>query len=97
MTYTAPDGHVIVSSPDGPVVYTCPQSGMTEGTFFSLETKSAATSIGIQQIQITRVITEDSITITIKESTSEELIAYQQEVDGGATDDEIINNLFNQE
>jgi hypothetical protein len=95
MTYTAPDGHVIVSSPNGPVTYTCSQQGMTEGTFFSLETKSAATSIGIQQIQITRVITEDSITITIKESSSEELIAYQQEVDGGATDTEIINNLFN--
>ena len=95
MTYTAPDGHVMVSSPDGPVVYTCPQIGMIEGTFFSLGTTSAATSIGIQQIQITRAISTDSITITIKESTSEELIAYQQEVDGGASDSQIINNLFN--
>jgi len=94
MKYTAPDGHVMISSPDGPVVYSCPQTGMTEGVFFSLETQSAATSIGIQQIQITRAITEDSITITIKESTSEELIAYQQEVDGGASDQEILN-LFN--
>ena len=94
MTYTAPDGHIIVSSPDGPVTYTCPQQGMIEGTFFSLETQSAATSIGIQQIQITRVVNADSITITIKESTSEELIAYQKEVDGGASDQEILN-LFN--
>jgi hypothetical protein len=74
MTYKAPDGHIMVSSPDGPVTYTCPQIGMIEGTFFSLETASAATSIGIQQIQITRIISEGSVTITIKESTSEELI-----------------------
>lgn len=95
MTYTAPDGHVIVSSSEGPVTYICSQEGMTEGIFFSLETKSAATSIGIQQIQITRSIGIDNITITIKESSSEELIQYQIDVDGGATDDEIINNILN--
>lgn len=95
MTYKAPDGHIMVSSPDGPVTYTCPQTGMIEGTFFSLETTYANTSIGIQQIQITRVIDVDSIDITIKESTSEELIQYQRDVDGGASDSEIINNLFN--
>lgn len=95
MTYTAPDGHIIVSSPDGPVTYTCSQTGMTEGTFFSLETTSAATPIGIQQIQVTRMIFEDKIIITIKESTSEELIEYQRQVDGGASDSEIIQNLFN--
>lgn len=95
MTYTAPNGHIIVSSPNGPVTYSCEQTGMIEGTFFSLETTSAATSIGIQQIQITRVIDTNSITITIKESTSEELIAYQKQVDGGASEQEILN-LFNQ-
>lgn len=94
MTYKAPDGHIIVSSPDGPVIYSCEQEGMTEGTFFSLETMAANTSIGIQQIQITRIITNGHIEITIKESTNEELIQYQKDVDGGATDDEIINNLF---
>jgi hypothetical protein len=97
MEYTAPDGHIITSSPSGPVTYTCPQEGMTEGIFFSLETKSAATSIGIQQIQITRSIDTDSITITIKESSSEELIQYQIDVDGGATETEIINNILNNE
>ena len=95
MKYIAPDGHVIISDPNGPVTYSCPQEGMTEGTFYSLETISAATSIGIQQIQITRAITEGNITITIKESTSEELIQYQKDVEGGATESEIINNLFN--
>lgn len=94
MTYKAPDGHLIVSDPNGPVTYSCDQQGMTEGTFFSLETMAASTSIGIQQIQITRVITDGQIEITIKESTNEELIQYQKDVDGGATDDEIINNLF---
>jgi len=94
MTYTAPDGHIIVSSPDGPVTYTCPQTGMIEGTFFSLETTSAPTTIGIQQIQITRFIDSESITITLKESTSEELITYQREVQNGTSDQEIYN-LFN--
>jgi len=95
MTYKAPDGHIIVSNPNEPVTYSCPQTGMVEGTFFSLETMSANTSIGIQQIQITRVIDADSIDITIVESTNEELIQYQKDVDGGASDSEIINNLFN--
>jgi hypothetical protein len=95
MEYKAPDGHIIVSNPNAPVTYSCPQTGMTEGTFFSLETMSANTSIGIQQIQITRVIDADSIDITIVESTNEELIQYQKDVDGGASEDDIINNLFN--
>ena len=96
MQYTAPDGHIIVSSPNEPVTYSCEQTGMVEGIFFSLETTSAATSIGIQQIQITRAIDTYIITITIKESTSEELIAYQKQVEGGASESQIINNLFNQ-
>ena len=95
MTYKAPDGHIIESNPDAPVTYSCPQERMTEGTFFSLETMGANTSIGIQQIQITRVISENNIDITIKESTNEELIQYQIDVDGGASESEIINNLFN--
>ena len=95
MTYTAPDGHVIVSSPDGPVTYDCPVGGIVQGTFFSLETESAPTSIGIQQIQITRVVSNQNTLITIKESTSEELIQYQRDVDGGASESEIIDNLFN--
>lgn len=95
MTYKAPDGHIIESNPDAPVNYSCPQTGMIEGTFFSLETMAANTSIGIQQIQITRIIDSDSIDITIKESTNEELIQYQKDVDGGASEYEIINNLFN--
>ena len=95
MTYKAPDGYIIVSNPNASVTYSCSQTGMTEGTFFSLETMSANTSIGIQQIQITRVIDADSLDITIVESTNEELIQYQKDVDGDASDDEIINNLFN--
>ena len=96
MQYTAPDGHIIESNPNESVYYSCPQEGMVQGTFFSLETYPVNSSIGIQQIQITRVIDADSVDITIKESTSEELIAYQKEVEGGASDSQIINNLFNQ-
>ena len=95
MEYTAPDGHVMVSSPSGPVTYTCAQEGMTEGHFFSLETKSASTIIGIQQIQITRTITTGSITIQIVESTDTELEQYIIDVQGGLPENEIINNVLN--
>lgn len=76
MNYTAPDGHIITSSPDGPVVYTCPQQGMILGTFNSLETESADNIFGIQQIKVNRVITPTEITITITESTDQELQEY---------------------
>jgi len=95
MTYTAPDGHIITSSTSGSVTYTCPQEGMTEGIFFSLETKSASTIIGIQQIQITRTITTGSITIQIVESTDAELEQYIIDVQGGLPENEIINNILN--
>jgi hypothetical protein len=95
MEYTAPDGHVIVSSPNEPVTYTCAQQGMVEGHFFSLETKSAPTIIGIQQIQVTRTITTEDITIQIVESTDAELEQYQIDVQGGLSEDQIINNLLN--
>lgn len=95
MQYIAPDGHVIVSSPDGPVTYTCPQEGMIEGRFFSLETTSAPTIIGIQQIQITRIIDKDNITIQLVESTDAELEQYQRDVQGGLSTDEIIDNILN--
>jgi hypothetical protein len=68
---------------------------MTEGTFFSLETKSASTIIGIQQIQITRTITIGSITIQIVESTDAELEQYIIDVQGGLPENEIINNVLN--
>ena len=82
MNYKAPDGHIMVSSPDGPVSYTCAQAGMTEGIFHSVETKaSSANPVGIEQIKIVRQIDANTITITITESTLDELLAYQQEVD----------------
>lgn len=76
MNYTAPDGHIITSSPDGPVVYTCPQQGMILGTFNSLETESADNIFGIQQIKVNRYVTPTDITITVTESTDAELQAY---------------------
>jgi hypothetical protein len=76
MNYIAPDGHVIVSDPNGPVSYDCPQTGMVEGTFESLETTYANNQYGIQQIHITRVVDVDSVLITVRESTDAELQAY---------------------
>lgn len=76
MNYTAPDGHIIESSPNGPVVYTCNQQGMILGTFNSLETESADNIYGIQQIKVNRYVTPTDITITVTESTDAELQAY---------------------
>lgn len=77
MKYTAPDGHVMISSPNGPVSYQCANTNSSaEGTYESVETKSASNQFGIQQIHVTRVITEDTIDITIRESTDAELQAY---------------------
>jgi hypothetical protein len=76
MNYTAPDGHIMTSSPTEPVVYTCPQQGMILGTFNSLETESSDNLFGIQQIKVSRYVTPTNVTITITESTNEELQAY---------------------
>lgn len=76
MNYIAPDGHVIVSDPNGPVSYDCPQTGMVEGVFESLETTYCNNQFGIQQIHVTRVVDVDSVLITIRESTDAELQAY---------------------
>jgi hypothetical protein len=76
MKYIAPDGHVIVSDPNGPVSYDCPQTGMIEGTFESIETTYCNNQFGIQQIHITRVVDVDSVLITIRESTDAKLQEY---------------------
>jgi hypothetical protein len=76
MTYTAPDGHVMVINSTENVVYDCPQSGMIEGVFDSLETTYANNIFGIQQIRINRIVDHDSILITIRQSTDLELQEY---------------------
>lgn len=76
MTYTAPDGHVMVITSTDNVIYDCPQSGMIEGVFDSLETTYANNQFGIQQIKINRIVDFDSILITIRKSTDEELQEY---------------------
>ena len=78
MTYTAPDGHVIVSSPTETVSYTCTITGQVDGIYDSIETYPAATTLGIQQMQIKRTIDNGVLTIDIKESTDDELIIYIQ-------------------
>jgi hypothetical protein len=77
MTYTALDGHIIESSPSGAVVYECECTGIGDGVYESLETFYSPTPIGIEQIKIVREAKEGKMTITITESTSQELIDYQ--------------------
>jgi outer membrane lipoprotein-sorting protein len=91
MKYIAPDGHIMVSNGQEVVTYTCNQTGMVEGIFHSLETKSSGNAVGIEQLQITRVIDETSITISIKESTLEELIAYQEQISNTMPDGDQFN------
>ena len=76
MKYIAPDGYIMRSDPNQPVTYSCPCTNMGTGIYESLETGPAATSIGIQQIKIHRVIDEGIMTITITESTDAELLQY---------------------
>ena len=76
MNYTAPDGHIMTSSPTEPVVYTCQNIGLPLGTYNSVETQSSDNSFGIEQIKVTRHITPTEITITIVQSTDAELQAY---------------------
>lgn len=81
MTYTAIDGHVIESSPLGPVYYSCDAVGYPDEVVDSFETTYADTVIGIQQIKINRVVVAEFMTLTITESTDEELLAYIAEVE----------------
>jgi hypothetical protein len=77
MTYTAPDGHVIHSMPyPQEVNYECACEGVSDGRYESKETTSAATIIGIQQINILRVVDNNTMYITIRESSDAELEEY---------------------
>jgi len=77
MTYTAPDGHIIESLPYPECVqYICTHSEISNGTYESIETTSADTPIGIQQIRIKREILNNFMTITIRMSSDQELIDY---------------------
>ena len=81
MTYTALDEHVIESKPYPEIVtYSCACDDMPDGNFYSLETTSAATPIGIQQIQITRTVEGGIMTIVIREGSEQELIDYINQV-----------------
>lgn len=77
MTYTAPDGHIIESkSYPEEVTYTCDCQDITDGRYFSIETTGSASIIGIQQIQITRIVDNNKMRLIIRESSEQELIDY---------------------
>ena len=77
ITYTAPDGHIINSEPYPTVVeYSCPCLGISDGIYESVETTSADTPIGIQQINIKREVNSNNMKITIVMSSDQQLIDY---------------------
>ena len=78
MKYPAPDGHIIESSPYGPVVYTCPSPlDWSNGTFESFETSSKYDNT-LQQIKIIRVVNDGFVEITVTEQTQQEIQNYFQ-------------------
>ena len=77
MKYTAPDGHIMESQPyPQEVTYSCSCEGIVDGIYNSMETTGAATSLGIQQIKIHRAVVNNNMTITIRESSDQELQDY---------------------
>ena len=80
MKYKAPDGTEINSESYPEVVtYQCICEGIADGIYESIETTGSISAIGIQQIKITRTVSDNSMTITIVESSDEELLQYINE------------------
>lgn len=78
MTYPAPDGTILESLPyPQEVTYVCSCQGFSDGIYESMETTSSSTEIGIKQIRIKRIIENNFVTITIRESSDDELIEYK--------------------
>lgn len=75
MTYTTIDGTVLTSGTE-PVTYTCPALDYSDGIYESVETKGSSEYPGIKQIKVVRIVENNSMTITITESTIEELEEY---------------------
>lgn len=76
MIYQCIDGTLIESSHEGPVTHTCPAAWYRDGVYYSEETTGADTAIGIQQIKITRTVTNGVMLTSIVESTEQEIIEY---------------------
>ena len=77
MIYPTPDGHTIESLPyPQEVNYTCSCGNHVDGIFESMETTSSTSPIGIQQIRITKVVSNGQMNITIRESSEQELQEY---------------------
>jgi hypothetical protein len=79
MTYTAIDGTILTSSPTETVTYTCP-TDMNDGVYESEETSYATTPYGIQQIKITRTVTNGTMVTAIREANDDELQEYLEQI-----------------
>jgi hypothetical protein len=75
MKYPAPDGHIIESSPNGPVTYTCPVD-WSDGQYVSYESTMSVN--GLKQIHILRSVDQGICTFTITEMTAQEIQEYIQ-------------------
>lgn len=77
MKYKVIDGTILESNPNEPVVYLCDAMGIPDGIYESLQTYGSSSPIGIEQIKITRSVSNGIMTTTIVESTEQELIDYK--------------------
>ena len=74
MKYPAPDGTIIESSKDSPVVYTC-DAPWADGIYESLETTSDSSN-QLVQIKVLREVNQGVVKITITERTQQEISDY---------------------
>jgi hypothetical protein len=98
MTYQAPDGTILESSPTEAVTHQC-ETTLNDGVYISYETTYANNIFGIQQIKVQREVADGFMTITIIESMNDELQSYLDSLDNNASPDEMssmdINQLIN--
>ena len=80
MNYPLPDGTILQSNSNSPVVYICDKpSNWSDGTFISYETTSDENN-NLVQIKIVRIISNDQVQITITEQTQQEIEDYFQNI-----------------
>ena len=79
MKYPMPNGTILLSSPDAPVTGTCNVEGLSDGTYITHET-STKWDNSLQQIEVTRIVKDGVMTVTIVEQTPEQIQAYLENI-----------------
>lgn len=103
MTYRAPDGHLIETKPyPEVVVYQCNCVDFVDGVYESSETMAGDGPLGIQQMRITRTVENNFMTISVRESSYDELLEYIQTISSNSdsniseSDGDIIDSTNNE-